>query len=104
MTTFFYSRGVTPPVGVTPYIIVDNKKLSPIGRTTAVGCATDDSETRCEPDFGIVDRVTISRAAREKSKLMHAHACDESTVNRGESHALSLPKRSLLTYSPTPGD
>lgn len=83
----------------TPYIIVDNQKLSPIGRSPRSGSATGDTAKREEQTFGVVDRVTLSREGREKSmqKPVHTEAVTD---------LKNLPTRAadtvtdLLTYSP----
>ena len=58
----------------TPYIIVDNQKIPPIGRSPGPDSATQDRTTQEEQSFGVVDRVTISREAREKARHDQAHA------------------------------
>lgn len=51
----------------TPYIIVDNRKIAPIERSPRPDSATDGPKDREGQTFGVVDRVTISSEAREKS-------------------------------------
>ncbi len=51
----------------TPYIIVDNRKIAPIERSPRPNSATDGRKGPEEQTFGVVDRVTISSEAREKS-------------------------------------
>jgi hypothetical protein len=91
---------VAPLVEVKPFIIVDNKRISPIGRSIPPGSATDNSKESHQLEFGIVDRVTISKAAREKSKWYHAQTRSNLTINDGLPHRSSRVGRSLLTYSP----
>lgn len=50
----------------TPYIIVDDQKIFPIHRSARPGSTHSDPSGRKEQPFGVVDRVTISREAREK--------------------------------------
>ena len=81
------------------YIIVDNRKISPVERSPQPDSATADRPRREEHTFGIVDRVTISREARERS--MRPPPLTET----GPPALGDLPKkppapRSLLTYSP----
>jgi hypothetical protein len=83
----------------TPYIIVDNQKISPIERAPRSDSPTADRKEPEEHTFGVVDRVTISREAREKSMQPSDHA---------EADPLALEARSKkptathpqLTYSP----
>ena len=57
-----------------PYIIVYNRKITPSERLPRSDSATVDRPGCEEQDFGIVDRVTISREARERSKRPPAQA------------------------------
>lgn len=50
----------------TPYIIVDNQKIAPVSRMTPSDSATAEKQQREDKPFGVVDRVTISSAAKEK--------------------------------------
>ena len=58
----------------TPYIIVDNRKIPPIQRPARTGSASADRPRGEEQPFGVVDRVTISREAREKARHQPAQA------------------------------
>ena len=58
----------------TPYIIVDNRKISPIERPVRPNSATAERKSREEQTFGVVDRVTISSEAREKARHQPTHA------------------------------
>jgi hypothetical protein len=51
-----------------PYIVVDNQKISPIGRAPGSESTTDGHPRREDQTFGVVDRVTISSEARQMSK------------------------------------
>ena len=82
-----------------PYIIVDNRKISPIERSPQPDSANADRPRREERTFGIVDRVTISREARERSMRPLP------PTEAGPPALEDLPKkpptpRSLLTCSP----
>jgi hypothetical protein len=90
---------VTPLVDVTPYIIVDNKKVSPIGWSTTSGSATEKRKESEVQEFGIVDRVTISKEAREKSRWYQAQTGFNSPANEGLPNKSSIPTRLLLTNS-----
>lgn len=59
-------------VDTTPYIFVDNQRISPIGWSRRSDSATIEREGPEEQIFGIVDRVTISREAREKSRIQES--------------------------------
>lgn len=52
----------------TPYIIVDDKKIAPIRRVLKPTRTPAKSADREDKPFGVVDRVTISKAAMEKSR------------------------------------
>lgn len=52
----------------TPYIIVDNQTISPIERPVRPGSTAADRYGHEEQPFGVVDRVTISKEAREKAR------------------------------------
>lgn len=83
----------------TPYIIVDNRKISPIERSPQSTSATVDRPTREEQTFGIVDRVTISNEARVRSQRQQAPI--DSVPEALEARHQKLPITSpLLTYAP----
>ena len=83
----------------TPYIIVDNQKISPIERSARPHSPTAERKGREEQAFGVVDRVTISREAREKAKYQTAHP--EADPPAIEDLSIKQPTHSpLLTYSP----
>lgn len=52
----------------SPYIIVDNQKIAPLVRSRFVHRTNANMDTHGEgdPPFGVVDRVTISNAARQR--------------------------------------
>jgi len=64
-----WQEGVTPMEINGPYIIVDNQKIAPIERLQGSDAVTEDRSEREAQPFGVVDRVTISREARERAKL-----------------------------------
>jgi hypothetical protein len=81
----------------TPYIIVDNLKIPPIERSARPDLTSVGRPKREEQTFGVVDRVTISRAAREKARQQTAHAeADPPTL--ADLSKKPPPTRSLLTY------
>ena len=83
-----------------PYIIVDNQKISPIGSPTCVDSETSGWSGQKNQPFGVVDRVTISREALEKSKWYQTQS--ELTVQdlKDLSKKQSTTPIPLLTYSP----
>ena len=81
----------------TPYIIVDNQKLSPIGRTPRP--ATDRRTRQEKRPFGVIDRVTISREAREKSMQQPAQPKASSPTLEGLSINPHTATTVRLTYS-----
>ena len=92
--------GLTPMTDDTPYIIVDNRKIPPLERSPRLKSATADRPRREEQTFGVVDRVTISREARERS-MQPPSAYTEAGPPTLEGVPEKPPApRSLLTYSP----
>ncbi|MFO7716422.1 hypothetical protein [Desulfosarcina sp.] len=86
-------------VDVTPYIIVDNKIIAPIGWSTGSISEIEKQKESQAQDFGIVDRVTISKEARDKSSLYQAQAEDNSPITERLPNKPAVPTRTLLTYS-----
>ncbi len=68
-----WQQGVMPMTDDTPYIIVDNRKISPIERPVRPNSATAERKGREAHAFGVVDRVTLSKEARERSMQPLAH-------------------------------
>jgi hypothetical protein len=86
-------------INETPYIVVDNRKIAPIERSPRPDAATADRPRHQEQPFGVVDRVTISREAQERSR--HDQARGEADLPAIESPAKQqLATGPLLTYSP----
>lgn len=83
----------------TPYIIVDNRKISPIERSPQSTAATGDRHAREGQTFGVVDRVTISNEARVRSRLHQAPI--DAIPEPLDAIRQKLPTTSpLLTYAP----
>jgi hypothetical protein len=91
---------VVPVTNDTPYIIVDNQIISPIERSPRSDGATAERKGHEEETFGVVDRVTISREAREKAGWHEAHAEPEPPLTEDLSNILPVATTHLLTYSP----
>ncbi|MBC2710097.1 MAG: hypothetical protein HGJ94_03550 [Desulfosarcina sp.] len=87
-------------IGNTPYIIVDNQKISPIGRSPRSDSSTGGRTGREDQPFGVVDRVTISREAREKSKWQQAYFEAEPPALEGLPKKPQTTTTALLTYLP----
>ena len=85
---------------VTPTIIVDNQRISPVGWSPRTGSATDEPKGREEQTFGVVDRVTISREAREKARLQPAHTEAEPPALEELAKQPPINNSPMLTYSP----
>jgi hypothetical protein len=92
-------QGRTLMIDDTPYIIVDNQKISPIERSSPADPTTADRSSREELTFGISDRVTISRQAREKARQHQARCGIDLSASEDMSSQRS-PHRPELTYSP----
>lgn len=86
-------------VDVTPYIIVDNQRISPIGWPRPDSATIEQKGSQAQT-FGIVDRVTISREAREKSRCLEASVATDSPTPENLPNKSPLVTRSVLTYSP----
>ena len=54
----------------TPYIIVDNRKIAPLRRSSNPDPASAERPNRMDQPFGVVDRVTISGEAMEKCRQL----------------------------------
>ena len=54
----------------TPHIIVDNRKIAPLRRASSPDPASAERPDRKGRPFGVVDRVTISSEAKEKSRQL----------------------------------
>lgn len=86
----------------TPYLIVDNQKLSPIGRINRIDPESRSRSTIDRQIFDVIDRVTISKEARQLSEQILA----DGLLSHPSSALLPLPDLSmqtstpLLTYSP----
>lgn len=85
-------------VDVTPFIIVDDQRISPIGWPLS-SSATLEQKGSEEQTFGIVDRVTISREAREKSRCMEALAVTDSPTPEKLPNKSPVVTSPVLTYS-----
>jgi hypothetical protein len=95
----FNKQGVMPMRDDTPYIIVDNRKIPPIQRPARTGSASAVRPRGEEQPFGVVDRVTISREAREKARHPAAHAGADSPALDDLSKKPSTSNRPQLTDS-----
>ena len=74
-----------------PYIIVDNRKIAPIERSSWPQRPRGDRDRSNDQPFGVIDRVTISKEARERSRRHNERS------DRVASPSQSSP---LLTYTP----
>lgn len=59
-----------------PTIIVDDRKLTPISRIARGKSASGKRSDETSVPFGVVDRVTISKAAREKYRESQSAAVE----------------------------
>jgi hypothetical protein len=76
-----------------PIIIVDNRKLTPISRITRGAAFSGKRSDETSVPFGVVDRVTISKAAREKYRE------SQSVVAEGlPAPQRSYPEQKTITY------
>jgi len=76
-----------------PIIIVDNRKLAPISRIDRGKPTSEKRSDETGVPFGIVDRVTISRAARQK--FQEAQSGGESASPASQPR---YPEQKAITY------
>ena len=87
-------------VDVSPYIIVDNQRISPVGGSPRSDSAAAGPKGREAQPFGIVDRVSISRKAREQFKRLETHVGNDLPIPDDRSNKAPVAIRPLLAYSP----
>ena len=86
-----------PMIEKTPYIIVDNRKLLPINRLQPPRPASNRGPERRETPFGVIDRVTISAEAREKSRRYQACRATAPIAEQAPSNQVAPAPSALLT-------
>ena len=84
----------------TPYIFVDNQKIFPIERSPRPDGASAERKGIEKDAFGVVDRVTISRKARETYRCCAARSGTDSPVFTDLSNQSSGGSVVLSAYSP----
>jgi hypothetical protein len=84
----------------TPYIIVDNRKIAPIERSSRPDSAAVDHKGQEEQTFGVVDRVTLSSEAREKYRQ---HAIETDPPALEDPSLKPATSRPRLTHHPRSG-
>ena len=89
---------VVPVANDTPYIIVDNQRISPIERSPRSDSAPAGHKGLEEETFGVVDRVTISTEARETYRWHAAHAGTVPPSPEDPSNKPPVATTPLLTY------
>ena len=82
----------------TPYIIVDNQKIQPISRSPRPDSVADETRQSQEQNFGVVDRVTISREGLEKSRQQENE--DMQPLLEKQTEQITYRRPAMLTYSP----
>jgi hypothetical protein len=92
----FQYTGQIPVVEKTPYIIVDNRKLLPINRLQPSQPASNNGPERKETPFGVIDRVTISAEAREKSRRYQARRATAPIAEQAPSNQVAPAPSALL--------
>lgn len=103
-----WQQGLKPMIDDTPYIIVDDLKIAPIGRSPQLNSEAENRARWEERPFGVVDRVTISSEARVKARYHQAHAEAEPWALANPQALNDQPKQlqtvniPLLTYPPKP--
>jgi hypothetical protein len=85
---------------VTPFIIVNNQRISPIEWSPQSDLATAERKGNEAQPFGVVDRLTISTEARETYRWYAAQAGTESPNPEDMPNQLPVGTTPLLAYSP----
>jgi hypothetical protein len=83
----------------TPYIIVDNQIIPPIERSSPAQSAGDEPPAQKEQPFGVIDRVTISKQARERCR-QQADLTKADSTNIEDRKQIPPLSSSPLTDSP----
>jgi hypothetical protein len=83
----------------TPYIVVDNQIIPPIERLSPASSAGDDPPEQKEQPFGVIDRVTISKEARERYR-QHVDRTHADSTNIEDRKQIPPLSPSPLTDSP----
>jgi len=83
----------------TPHIIVDNQIIQPISRSPRPDSVAGDPDRKQEQNFGVVDRVTISREGREKAR-QQADIEEQQPLVENRREQLTARRQPMLTYSP----
>ena len=81
-----------------PYIIVDNQRIQPISRSPRPDSVEDETRQKQEQNFGVVDRVTISKEGLEKSRR-HENEDVQPLIEK-QSEQITYRRPPMLTYSP----
>ena len=87
-------------VDVTPYIVVDNQRISPVGCSPPPNSATTERKGYKDKTFGVVDWVTISSEGREKSKWHEAQMVSDSSAPEDLPNQSPVATSPLLAYLP----
>jgi len=80
----------------TPYIIVDNQRIRPLGRPAHAPRIGVNRAREPAPPFGVVDRVTISDEARERCR-QYLETVNR-TRNLHQDASLGAPEVKKLPY------
>ena len=78
-----------------PYIIVDNQRLDPIFRSAEIEPPSSKPPDQGEAPFGVVERVTISKAALERYRQYQsaATANPQNMQDSSKSDQVTVPVR-----------
>jgi hypothetical protein len=85
----------------TPYLIVDNLRISPIRRINRIQPVSNERTVTSKDTMGIVDRVTLSKEGRQLAAQMSENGTilpDSYTLVPVNRQPIQSPS-SLLTYS-----
>jgi hypothetical protein len=97
---YYWPYKVAPVADVTPYIIVNHQRISPIESSQRSASAMAERKGHEEQPFGVVDRVTISTEARETSRWYAAQAETVSPAPKELPDKSPVGTLPLLAYSP----
>jgi hypothetical protein len=85
---------------VTPYIIVDGQRITPVGWPPRSDLSIAERKGAQALAFEVVDRVTISREAREKCRCLDAIVETDSTISENLSNKSKITTTPALIYLP----
>jgi hypothetical protein len=85
---------------VAPYIVVDGQRISPIGWPPRSDLSIAERKGSDTLAFEVIDRVTISREARDKCRRLEAMVATDSPISENLSNQSKITTKPALIYLP----